>query len=141
VVVRRAGDVIPEVRGPVLPLRPKDLPVWSFLPPARYAVPRCNAWKERLTLLHKCGMSRPASAAGIAFRFKGGDGHRGPRRADRVAVCKEGLLASGRYLLTRFERVQGFEGFGALSVATSGGYQRVQVAPLANLLSGFRSGT
>ena len=26
VVVRRAGDVIPEVRGPVLPLRPKGLP-------------------------------------------------------------------------------------------------------------------
>ena len=30
VVVRRAGDVIPEVRGPVLPLRPAGLPPWTF---------------------------------------------------------------------------------------------------------------
>ena len=30
VVVRRAGDVIPEVRGPVLPLRPPGLPPWTF---------------------------------------------------------------------------------------------------------------
>ena len=30
VVVRRAGDVIPEVRGPVLPLRPEGLPPWTF---------------------------------------------------------------------------------------------------------------
>ncbi|MGH3280231.1 MAG: NAD-dependent DNA ligase LigA, partial [Trebonia sp.] len=30
VVVRRAGDVIPEVRGPVLPLRPAGLARWVF---------------------------------------------------------------------------------------------------------------
>lgn len=30
VIVRKAGDVIPEVVGPVLALRPADLPPWSF---------------------------------------------------------------------------------------------------------------
>jgi DNA ligase (NAD+) len=30
VVVRKAGDVIPEVVGPVLSLRPPDTPAWSF---------------------------------------------------------------------------------------------------------------
>ncbi len=30
VVVRKAGDVIPEVVGPVLDLRPADLPAWEF---------------------------------------------------------------------------------------------------------------
>jgi DNA ligase (NAD+) len=30
VIVRKAGDVIPEVVGPVLALRPKDLPEWQF---------------------------------------------------------------------------------------------------------------
>ncbi len=30
VIVRKAGDVIPEVVGPVLSLRPKDCPPWSF---------------------------------------------------------------------------------------------------------------
>lgn len=30
VIVRKAGDVIPEVLGPVLSMRPKDLPEWTF---------------------------------------------------------------------------------------------------------------
>ena len=30
VVVRRAGDVIPEVRGPIVALRPEGLPQWEF---------------------------------------------------------------------------------------------------------------
>ncbi|MER3480021.1 MAG: NAD-dependent DNA ligase LigA, partial [Meiothermus sp.] len=30
VIVRKAGDVIPEVVGPVLSLRPEGLPEWHF---------------------------------------------------------------------------------------------------------------
>ncbi len=41
VVVRRAGDVIPEVRGPILALRPQGLPRWQF-------PDRCPACGERL---------------------------------------------------------------------------------------------
>ena len=49
VVVRRAGDVIPEVRGPVLPLRPR---AWRPGPSRRTArsAPRpCNAWRTKRT--------------------------------------------------------------------------------------------
>ncbi|MCI3949680.1 MAG: ligA, partial [Acidimicrobiales bacterium] len=44
VVVRKAGDVIPEVVGPVLSERPGDLPAWSF--PDR--CPRCEQPLVRL---------------------------------------------------------------------------------------------
>src|SRR4029434_3729091 len=33
VIVRKAGDVIPEVVGPVLSLRPEGLPPWAFTTP------------------------------------------------------------------------------------------------------------
>jgi DNA ligase (NAD+) len=44
VMVRKAGDVIPEVLGPVLALRPPDTPPWTF--PTR--CPVCDAPLERL---------------------------------------------------------------------------------------------
>ena len=48
VVVRRAGDVIPEVRGPVLPLRPAGLPrVDVSRPTARSAASRWSASRAR----------------------------------------------------------------------------------------------
>ncbi len=44
VVVRRAGDVIPEVRGPIVALRPEGVPAWRF-------PDRCPACGEHLVRL------------------------------------------------------------------------------------------
>src|SRR5690606_7388497 len=44
VIVRKAGDVIPEVVGPVLAERPPDLPVWTFPD----TCPRCGGPLVRL---------------------------------------------------------------------------------------------
>ncbi len=80
VVVRRAGDVIPEVRGPVLPLRPEG--------PARVVVPddvpcmRDTAptpGRGGRHLLHKRRLPGPAGPTDIPLCLPRGDGHRGPR--------------------------------------------------------------
>ena len=49
VVVRRAGDVIPEVRARSCRCGQRSCHLGPSLPPARYAVPPCNVWKGKLT--------------------------------------------------------------------------------------------
>jgi DNA ligase (NAD+) len=140
VVVRRAGDVIPEVPGPVLPLRPDGLAPWSF--PSN--CPVCAAPLQRL--------AGEADTYCINVDCPGQQVQRISHFASRAAMdieglgertvalfCNEGLLvdAADVYSLD-FERVESFEGFGALSVANlSGAIEASKSRPLANLLVGL----
>ena len=86
VIVRKAGDVIPEVVGPVLAERPERtgalgvprvLPVPAALP-TRARAGRCRA------LLPQPDLPDPTGRLDRTFRVTRGDGHRG---LGRVAAC------------------------------------------------------
>jgi len=140
VVVRRAGDVIPEVRGPVLPLRPKDLPAWSF--PS--SCPICGSPLQRLEgeadtycINVECPGQQVQRISHFASR--GAMDIEGLGERTVYLFCKEGLLADVADIYSLdFERVQGFEGFGTLSVANLGAaITESKSRPLANLLVGL----
>ncbi len=140
VVVRRAGDVIPEVRGPVLPLRPKDLPPWSF----PTSCPICGSPLQRLEgeadtycINVECPGQQVQRISHFASR--GAMDIEGLGERTVYLFCKEGLLADVADIYSLdFERVQGFEGFGTLSVANLGAaITESKSRPLANLLVGL----
>ncbi len=140
VVVRRAGDVIPEVRGPVLPLRPKDLPPWSF----PTSCPICGSPLQRLEgeadtycINVECPGQQVQRISHFASR--GAMDIEGLGERTVYLFCKEGLLADVADIYSLdFERVQGFEGFGTLSVANLGAaIIESKSRPLANLLVGL----
>jgi DNA ligase (NAD+) len=140
VVVRRAGDVIPEVRGPVLSLRPEGLPAWSF----PLVCPVCGSPLQRL--------AGEADTYCINVECPGQQVQRISHFASRGAMdieglgertvwlfCKEGLLADVADIYSiDYERVQKFEGFGAISVANlAAAVTASKSRPLANLLFGL----
>ena len=140
VTVRKAGDVIPEVVGPVLSLRPKGLRRWKF-------PTRCPACEEALTRLEGesdtfCTNAEcPAQLAGRIGHF-----------ASRGAMDIEGmgektvLTLTGRgmvrdigdlYALT-YDDLIGLEGFADLSVRNLlDAIERSKSRPLPNLLVGL----
>jgi DNA ligase (NAD+) len=140
VVVRRAGDVIPEVRGPVLPLRPEGLAPWSFPPDC----PVCGAPLQRLAgeadtycINVECPGQQVQRISHFASR--GAMDIEGLGERTVSLFCQEGLLAdaAGIYSLD-FRRVEAFEGFGAISVANLSAAINVSKSrPLANLLVGL----
>jgi DNA ligase (NAD+) len=119
VIVRKAGDVIPEVVGPVLAERPKGLKPWVFPPqcpcPQQYPLVR-----EGRDAAHYCrNPVCPIQKAGWIEHF-----------ASREAMDIEGLGESRVQLLVEqgfiadigdiysidFDRLRTLEGFGDLSV-------------------------
>ena len=83
VIVRKAGDVIPEVVGPVLTMRPAgsaavDVPDDVPVPARQHA--RAPGGRGRHAL-RRAGVPVPARPAGHLLRLARGDGHRGARRA------------------------------------------------------------
>jgi DNA ligase (NAD+) len=140
VVVRRAGDVIPEVRAPVLPLRPEGLPPWSF----PTTCPVCGAPLQRLEgeadtfcINVECPGQQVQRISHFASR--GAMDIEGLGERTVYLFCKEGLLADVADIYSLdFERVQSFEGFGALSVTNlAGAITASKSRPLANLLVGL----
>ena len=120
VIVRKAGDVIPEVVGPVLATAarglgavdvPHDVPV-----PARLH-PRAQRRRGRASL-RRAAVPVPARSADHPLRVAWGDGHRRPRRAHRVpAVGRRAGARRRRHLLAEGGAISlAFEGFGAVSV-------------------------
>ena len=118
VIVRRAGEVIPEVVGPVLSGRPEGSQPWSFPPDC----PVCGQVLQRAE-----GMSAtrcvnywcPRQIRGRIEHFVGRAAmdieFLGERNIDRFVT--EGLLDDvvGLYSL-EFERIEQMEGFGQVSV-------------------------
>ncbi len=140
VIVRKAGDVIPEVLGPVLSERPRRLPEWSF--PAT-----CPVCGERLVRLEgesdtfcpnlDCPRRRAASIEHFASRGAMDIEGLGEQRIQLFGEL--GLLhdVADVYDLD-FERIAGLEGFGELSVRNlREAVEDSKRRPLANLLVGL----
>ncbi|MEX0768037.1 MAG: NAD-dependent DNA ligase LigA, partial [Microthrixaceae bacterium] len=71
VVLRKAGDVIPEVVGPVLELRPEGLPEWTFpanCPSCGQPLTRHEGEAQHLCLNVECPQKRWASICHFASR-------------------------------------------------------------------------
>lgn len=140
VVVRRAGDVIPEVRGPVLRLRPQNLEAWSF----PTACPVCGAGLVRLEgesdtfcVNTDCPGQQVQRIAHFASRGAMDIEHLGERTV--AHFCREGLLhdVADIYALD-YERIAAFEGWGDTSTANlRAAIDASKQRPLANLLVGL----
>jgi DNA ligase (NAD+) len=140
VIVRKAGDVIPEVVGPVLADRPKGLRRWRF----PTACPVCGTTLVRAEgeADHRCpNESCPARVAGAIEHFAS----RGAMDIEglgeqRVQLFAElGMLADVADVYTLdLDRVRDMEGFGELSVANlRAAIEASKSRPLANLLVGL----
>jgi DNA ligase (NAD+) len=140
VVVRKAGDVIPEVVGPVLSLRPKGLAKWEF-------PKECTTCGQ--PLVRRPGESatfcvNPACPAqqwaGIShFVSRGAMDIEGLGERTVSIFLKEGLLAdAGDVFFLDYERVRQVEGFGDISVENlRASVDAARERPLANLLFGL----
>jgi DNA ligase (NAD+) len=140
VVVRRAGDVIPEVRGPVLPLRPNDLPPWSFpltCPICGTPLQRLDGEADTYCINVECPGQQVQRISHFASR--GAMDIEGLGERTVGLFCREGLLSDVADIYSLdFDRVQGFEGFGALSVSNlAAAINASKSRPLANLLVGL----
>jgi DNA ligase (NAD+) len=140
VIVRKAGDVIPEVVGPVLADRPADAVAWAF--PS--VCPSCGGplVQPEGEVEHRCANEHcPARVAGAIEHF-----------ASRSAMDIEGLGEQRVHLFGElgmvadvadiytldYDRLAGLEGFGELSVANlAAAIEASKTRPLANLLVGL----
>ena len=119
VIVRRAGEVIPEVVGPVLSERPEGSEPWSFprdCPVCGEALQRAEGMSATQCVNYWC----PRQVRGRIEHFVGRAAmdveFLGERNIDRFVG--EGLLDDvvGLYSLD-FERIEQMEGFGPVSVS------------------------
>ena len=140
VVVRRAGDVIPEVRGPVLRLRPKGLRAWSFpkdCPVCGAPLVRLEGESDTFCVNTDCPGQQVQRIAHFASRGAMDIEHLGERTV--AHFCRERLLhdVADIYGLD-FERISQFEGWGATSSANlRAAIEASKQRPLANLLVGL----
>ncbi|CAN5841214.1 NAD-dependent DNA ligase LigA [soil metagenome] len=141
VIVRRAGDVIPEVLGPVLTERPDGLAEWEF--------PTTCPCQRASTLVRPEGESDTRCVEPLCpFQQAGSLEHFASRGAmdiegfgeQRVRLFVElGLLGDvGDIYRIDWDRVRGLEGFGETSVANlRAAIEESLDRPLANLLVGL----
>jgi DNA ligase (NAD+) len=119
VVVRRAGDVIPEVVGPVLSLRPKGLRRWKMpknCPSCRSELVRVEGESATRCLnIYECSAQRRERI--FHFASRGGMDIEGLGYQTIVALIEKGWLSdvSDIYFLTR-EQLFELEGFKDKSV-------------------------
>ncbi len=140
VVVRRAGDVIPEVRGPVLPLRPDGLAPWAFpdrCPVCGEPLVRLPGESDTFCVNADCPGQRVQRISHFASRGALDIEHLGERTVRLFAGA--GLLhdVADIYGLD-YERIGTFEGWGETSVANlRAAIEASKHRPLANLLVGL----
>ena len=140
VIVRKAGDVIPEVVGPVLAQRPKGLKAWSFpktCPTCKQPLQRIEGESDTFCTNLEC----PAQRAGRIQHF-----------ASRAAMDIEGFGEQRAYQFTGMgllddvadiyslsaEKLGAIEGFGEVSIRNLlGAIEASKTKPLGNLLIGL----
>ena len=141
VVVRKAGDVIPEVVGPVLSERPDGLATWLFpteCPECGEALVRREGEAATFCVNHACPRQVRGRIEHFASRGAMDIEGFGEQRVDLFVT--EGLLVdvADVYSLD-LNRVSGFEGFGEVSVRNLGeAIDRSRQRPLGRLLFGLR---
>lgn len=140
VIVRKAGDVIPEVVGPVLALRPKRLREWTF--PSNCPVCGTRLVRPEGEADHRCpNLSCPARVAGAIEHFasRGAMDIEGLGEQRVRLFLQLGLVADLADIYTLdWERLRGEEGFGDLSIANlRAAIDASKQRPLANLLVGL----
>lgn len=141
VYVRKAGDVIPEVIGPVLSKRPPDLTAWRF--PA--ACPSCGeplvrAEGESDTFcVNREACPAQAWARICHFTSRGALDIEGLGERTVSTLMELGMLADpGDIYSLDYERIRELDGFGELSAANlRRAIEGSKQAPLANLLVGL----
>ncbi len=140
VIVRKAGDVIPEVVGPVLALRPKGLRSWKFpdsCPSCAQPLTRLDGESDTFCTNLEC----PSQRAGRIQHF-----------ASRGAMDIEGLGEQNAYRFTQDrllddvadiytltpEQLSTIEGYAAISIRNLlDAIERSKDRPLSNLLVGL----
>ncbi len=140
VIVRRAGEVIPEVVGPVLAERPADSEPWVF--PDDCPVCGQPLVRPEGEARHRCvNYDCPRQVRGRIEHFAGRGAmdieHLGEQRVD--LFVNEGLLGDvGDVYQLDFDRIRELEGFGDLSVANlEAAIDASRSRPLANLIFGL----
>ena len=144
VTVRKAGDVIPEVVGPVLSLRPEGLPEWEFptlCPTAGCGQPLVRLEGESDTRCVNPDCPAQSWARIVHFGSRAAMDIEGMGERTVSAFIEAGLLdnVGDIYgLPNRVDVIGGLEGFGEISIrnllaAIEGSKRR----PLGNLLFGL----
>ncbi|MGK2927953.1 MAG: NAD-dependent DNA ligase LigA [Acidimicrobiales bacterium] len=141
VIVRRAGDVIPEVVGPVLAARPEGLPEWTFPTrcpcPIRSELVRPEGESDTRCVHPECPFQRLGAIEHYASR--GGMDIEGLGERTVAQFIELGLLhdIASVYEID-FDRVLELEGYGQTSVDNlRAAIEESKQQPLANLLVGL----
>ena len=141
VIVRRAGDVIPEVVGPVLSARPEGSKRWKF--PTRCPVCSEPLVRDEGAAATFCvNFQCPRQIRGRIEHFAGRNAmdieFLGEKNVDRFVT--EGLMNDVADLYTLdFDAIGEMEGFGRVSVDNlRNAIEASKSRPLANLLFGLR---
>ena len=90
VILRKAGDVIPEIVGPVLALRPEGLAAWVMpteCPSCGTELVRAEGGRQGPALPQPPAVPRPGARAGLPRRRPGRLRHRGARATRRPWRC------------------------------------------------------
>jgi len=140
VIVRKAGDVIPEVVGPVLALRPQGLPEWTFpteCPSCHGPLVRLEGESDTFCTNVDC----PAQRAGRIQHFtsRGAMDIEGFGEQRAYQFTEAGVLGDvgDIYSLTA-DAVREVEGFGEISINNLlAAIEASKARPLANLLIGL----
>jgi DNA ligase (NAD+) len=140
VIVRKAGDVIPEVVGPVLTLRPPDLTPWAFpahCPVCHHGLQRLPGESDTFCINVDCPAQRAARIEHFASRGAMDIEGFGEQRV-RLFLELGLLNDAGDIYRLDYDRIRELEGFGATSVANlARAVEASKTRPLANLLVGL----
>jgi DNA ligase (NAD+) len=140
VVVRKAGDVIPEVVGPVLSQRPEGSEPWSFpaaCPVCESPLVRLEGESDTFCTNVDCPAQRHARIEHFASRGAMDIEGFGEQRV-RLFVGLGLMSDPADIYVLDLERVRALEGFGDVSVANlRAAIEASKGRPLANLLVGL----
>ncbi|MGH9122987.1 MAG: NAD-dependent DNA ligase LigA, partial [Acidimicrobiales bacterium] len=140
VVVRRAGDVIPEVRGPVVALRPEGTEPWKFptrCPVCGQPLVRLEGEADTYCVNAECPGQRVARISHFASRGAMDIEHLGERSVRQLSQA--GLLHDVADIYEMdLSRLLELEGWAPISVGNLGtAIEASKQRPLANLLVGL----
>jgi DNA ligase (NAD+) len=140
VIVRKAGDVIPEVVGPVLSKRPKGVKQWTFprkCPVCKAPLVRIEGESDTFCTNVDCPGQRDQRI--VHFASRGAMDIEGLGERTVMMLTSKGLASDvGDVYLLTYDDLIGLEGFAAISVRNLlAAIEASKGRPLANLLVGL----